>query len=262
VVNDKKKRRRRTEGFATALACLAALSAVGVAVPLAILSGGLTSPPPSSRFIVPAWVAEVEARLQRRGFEGLTLSYAGRILTANGQAAGRGAAGSAFAAVKAALAAQPEARDGFDILVNNIAVDGEAAVGAAFARLTAVPDVPACQQAFLDTLAGRLVGFEVGSARINADSAELLDALAAVAKRCEAHRIEIAGHTDLSGSPSRNLLLSEDRATAVRDYFMQRGVSVSSLSAAGYGDTRPLAPERTPAADARNRRIEFTVRGL
>jgi len=256
----KRRRRRRIEGWVVALSCLTAVGVVGAFVPLATRHAGPSVEQAPSSFATPDWLAPAEARAKAGGFDWLSLVYGGGIVTVTGEADSQTVADRAFASAQAALAST---RDAADVLVvNNIAVAGAAAVGAAFAQLGAAPDVPACQQAFVDTLAGRFVGFEVGSDRITRDSAQLLDALSAVAKRCEAHRIEIAGHTDLSGSPSRNLLLSEDRATAVRDYLVEQGVAPVTLSAAGYGDTRPLAAERTPEADARNRRIEFTVRGL
>lgn len=257
----KRRRKRRSEGWVVALSCLTAVGVVGAFVPLAVRqAGGGGEHQEAVSFPAPDWLAPAEARAKARGFDWLSLAYGGGIVTVNGDAPSQTAADTAFAAAQAAIAAQSAPAD--TIVVNNIAIAGAEAVGAAFAQLGATPDVPACQGAFADTLAGRFVGFEVGSARITRDSAQLLDALAAVAKRCEAHRIEIAGHTDLSGSPSRNLLLSEDRATAVRNYFVEQGVSAETLSAAGFGDTRPLDPARTPEADARNRRIEFTVRGV
>lgn len=256
----KRRRKRRIEGWVVALSCLTAVGVVGAFVPLAARQAGGAGHQEAVSFTAPDWLAPAEARAKARGFDWLSLGYGGGIVTVNGDAPSQGVADSAFAAAEAAISAESGATEA--IVVNNIAVAGQEAVGAAFAQLGAAPDVPACQQAFVDTLAGRFVGFEVGSARITRDSAQLLDALSAVAKRCEAHRIEIAGHTDLSGSPSRNLLLSEDRATAVRNYLVEQGVSAETLSAAGYGDTRPLDPERTPEADARNRRIEFTVRGV
>ena len=74
--------------------------------------------------------------------------------------------------------------------------------------------------------------------------------------------IEIEGHTDAEGTPERNARLSRRRAEAVAEYLAEAGVDAQKLSAVGYGETRPVAPNDTPANRARNRRIEFAVRSL
>jgi OOP family OmpA-OmpF porin len=204
----------------------------------------------------------VEERIKRQGYEWLNLGFANRIVTVNGDAPDQAVAARGFTAAERALNAAAEGVDAFDFVVDNIHVAGVAGVGAAFAGLGANPDVAACQQAFVDTLAGRFVGFRSGAADITPDSARLLDALSAVAKACEAHRIEISGHTDMEGTASRNIVLSEERANAVRAYLIGRGVAETQLSAVGYGEDRPIVAEQTPDANARNRRIEFTVSGF
>lgn len=71
--------------------------------------------------------------------------------------------------------------------------------------------------------------------------------------------IEIAGHTDNSGTASYNQLLSEQRAKTVYNYLIEQGVDETRLFYAGYGSTNPVAPNSTDEGKALNRRIELVV---
>ena len=71
--------------------------------------------------------------------------------------------------------------------------------------------------------------------------------------------IEIAGHTDNSGSAALNLQLSNARAKAVVDYIASKGIDKSRLVGKGYGMTKPVASNATKDGMAQNRRVEFTI---
>lgn len=71
--------------------------------------------------------------------------------------------------------------------------------------------------------------------------------------------LEIAGHTDDVGSIADNQKLSEERAGAVRDYLISRGVAGGRLKAVGYGKSKPLVKGKSEQARARNRRVEMTI---
>jgi len=116
-----------------------------------------------------------------------------------------------------------------------------------------------CQNAFRLLMRSNVVEFETGSAAIDPSSRVLLDNLAIVARRCDNYSIAVSGHTDNVGDPALNMSLSQTRAQAVRDYLAERGVAAERLSAKGYGQTAPRAPNNTAENRARNRRIEFTV---
>jgi len=73
--------------------------------------------------------------------------------------------------------------------------------------------------------------------------------------------MEIGGHTDSQGRDSSNLALSQARAEAVLLGLQGRRVLVGSLTAVGYGETRPLADNDSPSGREANRRIEFTLPG-
>jgi outer membrane protein OmpA-like peptidoglycan-associated protein len=74
-------------------------------------------------------------------------------------------------------------------------------------------------------------------------------------------KIEVEGHTDSVGSDDYNQKLSEQRAAAVRDYIVQQGVDMGTVSAVGFGKTRPVASNDTPAGRQQNRRVEMVVSG-
>jgi outer membrane protein OmpA-like peptidoglycan-associated protein len=70
-------------------------------------------------------------------------------------------------------------------------------------------------------------------------------------------RFSIDGHTDNVGNDDYNLELSQNRALAVKQYFIERGISTDRLVATGYGETRPIAPNGTVEGRALNRRVEI-----
>jgi outer membrane protein OmpA-like peptidoglycan-associated protein len=102
--------------------------------------------------------------------------------------------------------------------------------------------------------------FETGSSTIDERSYGLLDQVAQLLlAHPELRIIRIEGHTDDTGSADANIKLSEDRAEAVRDYLIQKGVPANKLTTAGYGATRPIVPNDSEENRAKNRRVEFIV---
>lgn len=72
-------------------------------------------------------------------------------------------------------------------------------------------------------------------------------------------KVRIEGHADGRGSSARNEKLSLERALAVRDYLIGKGVEAARLEAAGFGELSPAADNSTSAGRAQNRRVEFTI---
>ena len=72
--------------------------------------------------------------------------------------------------------------------------------------------------------------------------------------------IVIAGHTDSIGAAAYNLGLSKKRASAVYNYFLERGIAKDRIEYIGYGETQPAFPNDTKANQAKNRRVEFTIK--
>ncbi len=108
---------------------------------------------------------------------------------------------------------------------------------------------------------GRIDGlvFASNSARILDESEAALLRLYDVMRRYPAILVEIGGHTDNSGNPSRNNMLSSLRAEAVRAWLVAKGIDASRVAAKGYGPAQPVANNTTPAGRAVNRRVEFQL---
>ncbi len=117
-----------------------------------------------------------------------------------------------------------------------------------------------CEQAVRAVSSAGVIRFERASADLHSDSTSTLDRLAKAVNACPGFQVEIEGHTDAEGTPERNKRLSERRAQAIVDRLAALGVGADRMSAVGYGETRPVAPNDTPDNRAKNRRIEFTVK--
>jgi outer membrane protein OmpA-like peptidoglycan-associated protein len=72
-------------------------------------------------------------------------------------------------------------------------------------------------------------------------------------------KIEISGHTDNVGKPADNIALSNNRAKSVVNYIISKGISAQRLAAKGYGETKPVADNKTEEGKAKNRRTELRV---
>ena len=71
--------------------------------------------------------------------------------------------------------------------------------------------------------------------------------------------IQVSGHTDNVGKPMLNLILSEDRARAVKNYLVKKGINEGRIAEKGFGGKQPIAPNDTEANKRKNRRVEFTI---
>lgn len=89
-----------------------------------------------------------------------------------------------------------------------------------------------------------------------------LDRLLQVLAENPSLKVEISGHTDNIGTTEDNKLLSTNRAKAIVDYLVSKGVNLKRVSFKGYGAAQPVADNTTEAGRAKNRRTTFTVTGL
>lgn len=101
--------------------------------------------------------------------------------------------------------------------------------------------------------------FETGKAILRPESFDALDQVLRFLENNPTMKLEIAGHTDNTGSLRINQKLSRDRAQAVVDYLTGKGISEEMLVSEGYADTRPVAPNDTAEGREQNRRVEFEV---
>jgi len=115
---------------------------------------------------------------------------------------------------------------------------------------TAAPEAPRKL-----TLEG--VNFDSDSARLRPESLAILDNAAATLKEWGEVKVEVAGHTDSTNSDAYNLRLSQRRAEAVRAYLIKQGVAADRLTAKGYGESSPVADNKTAAGRYKNRRVEL-----
>jgi outer membrane protein OmpA-like peptidoglycan-associated protein len=74
-------------------------------------------------------------------------------------------------------------------------------------------------------------------------------------------KLDVEGHTDSVGGDNYNQQLSEQRASAVRDYLSQAGIPADSVTAKGFGKTKPVASNDTTTGRQQNRRVELVVSG-
>ena len=101
------------------------------------------------------------------------------------------------------------------------------------------------------------VNFESGKATITPDSYISLTKVVDIMETFTEATFEIVGHTDNVGDKDKNMQLSADRAAAVKNFLVDKGISESRIVTSGKGDTQPVASNKTPEGRAQNRRIEF-----
>lgn len=115
------------------------------------------------------------------------------------------------------------------------------------------------QRSIRNFLEGKVVEFQVGRDRLTDEGRKSLDELAALIQKNTATRIVIQGHTDSVGDEASNFELSGARALAARDYLVARGIDPGRLAVQGFGESRPVASNRTAEGRIRNRRIDFAI---
>jgi OOP family OmpA-OmpF porin len=100
--------------------------------------------------------------------------------------------------------------------------------------------------------------FDFGKTTIRAKSYSALDKVADLLVN-KHFSLKLAGHTDNVGSESANMKLSKDRAEALKAYLISKGANPSRIEATGYGETQPIASNKTAEGRQQNRRVEFTL---
>ncbi len=103
------------------------------------------------------------------------------------------------------------------------------------------------------------VTFQTNSADINAGFYQVLNSVALVLKEFDKTVVDVAGHADSTGDETKNMELSQRRASSVSSYLAAQGVSAQRLITVGYGETRPIASNDTAEGRQQNRRVEITL---
>lgn len=112
------------------------------------------------------------------------------------------------------------------------------------------------------TVALKNIQFETNSFQLQQVSLIELNKLFDLMTDNPAMKVEISGHTDNVGSAADNIKLSTNRAKAVVEYLVSKGIDVKRMTFKGYGASKPIASNNTEEGKALNRRTEFTITGL
>ena len=117
-----------------------------------------------------------------------------------------------------------------------------------------------------DTARGLIVNmsdvlFDTAKSSLRPMAREKLAKVAGIVSGHPGLRLDVEGHTDSVGGDDYNQRLSEQRGAAVRDYLMQQGMPVSSVTAKGFGKTQPVASNDTAQGRQQNRRVEIVISG-
>ena len=102
--------------------------------------------------------------------------------------------------------------------------------------------------------------FGTASTEVTPESQPILEALLAEAAKRQAVEVQVTGHTDRVGTEANNDRLSLERAEAVRDMLVQRGLKSNFIRAVGRGEREPLIPTADEQPELRNRRVEVIIR--
>ena len=92
-----------------------------------------------------------------------------------------------------------------------------------------------------------------------ASGAKILDEMVIALNKVSGKKVRIIGHTDSSGDANKNIVLSQQRAEAVKNYLISKNIAAENLSVDGLGSTQPIANNLTAEGRKKNRRIEFEV---
>ena len=107
------------------------------------------------------------------------------------------------------------------------------------------------------------IKFKTGKAEVDPACDRTMTAIAAIMADYPGFHVQVDGHTDNVGNPEANQKLSQERAEAVVKYLVEKkGVAAARLSAKGFGDSQPIADNKTKKGQAKNRRVDFTVTKL
>ena len=125
-----------------------------------------------------------------------------------------------------------------------------------------VKEAQGCLPTEFDKFAGAIedITFDTNKATLKPKSFAILDEAVRLLNQYPTIMIDIHGHTDNQGPDAYNQTLSDNRAKAVLDYIVGKGIDPSRLSSRGFGESEPIAPNTTAAGRAKNRRTEFKIR--
>jgi len=101
--------------------------------------------------------------------------------------------------------------------------------------------------------------FDFDKSTIKPEAAQILDRLVAFMNENKDKTVNLGGHTDSIGTEAYNMGLSNRRWMSVKDYVVKKGVDGSRVSGQGFGESKPIADNKTAQGRAKNRRVEIKV---
>jgi OmpA-OmpF porin, OOP family len=101
--------------------------------------------------------------------------------------------------------------------------------------------------------------FDFDKSTIKPEATQILDRLVAFMNENKDSKVSLSGFTDSIGTEAYNLKLSDRRWTSVKDYVVKKGVDGSRVSGQGFGESKPIADNKTAQGRAKNRRVEIKV---
>ena len=115
------------------------------------------------------------------------------------------------------------------------------------------------KQQILSEIALEGIEFKSGSAQILSSSETVLNKVVKILSDNPTVKVEIQGHTDNTGAPEKNMILSTERAASVKKYLVNNGIADFRLTIKGYGANQPVASNDTEEGKQKNRRIAFII---
>ncbi len=101
--------------------------------------------------------------------------------------------------------------------------------------------------------------FDSGKASFQKQTYPVLQSIASILKEYPNSKFSLEGHTDSDGKDAANMILSDDRAAAVKNYLIENGIESGRLSSKGFGEAMPIDSNKTKAGKANNRRVEVKL---
>ena len=118
------------------------------------------------------------------------------------------------------------------------------------------PEIKAEDKKILNE-ATKYINFDFNKATLKTSSYTRLNQMVQILNDYPDYSLSIAGHTDSKGADDYNLRLSYERAASARTYMLKKGIPAERIEARGYGETKPIADNKTKAGQALNRRVDF-----
>jgi len=114
------------------------------------------------------------------------------------------------------------------------------------------------ERGYVLTLGGDIM-FDTGKSVLNPGAQQQLFRVVTFLRENPDRQLLVEGHTDAVGSESTNLSLSQRRADSVTAFLAQNGIAGSRVATRGYGESRPIVGNDTPAGRQQNRRVEIVI---